>query len=132
MTVFVDTSGIFAVMDRDDRRHSDGVRIWNALLDQEAHLWTHNYVLLETSALLQRRLGLAAMRRFNDDAVPMLEVDWVTAELHFRAVESLRFANRRDLSLVDCVSFALMRQRAALPAFGFDSHFEEQGFQLLK
>jgi predicted nucleic acid-binding protein len=40
-------------------------------------------------------------------------------------------ANRRSLSLVDCVSFVVMRQLAIRDAFAFDRHFEEQGFTLV-
>jgi uncharacterized protein len=41
-------------------------------------------------------------------------------------------AGRRKLSLVDCTSFEIMRQHAVRTAFAFDSHFEEQGFELLR
>lgn len=37
--------------------------------------------------------------------------------------------NRREVSLVDCVSFAIMRQRAMTRAFTLDAHFAEQGFE---
>lgn len=36
-------------------------------------------------------------------------------------------ANRRNLSLVDCVSFAAMRKLNIQYYFAFDKHFEEQG-----
>ena len=45
-------------------------------------LLTHNYVLVETSALLQHRLGLAALRTFNEDVAPLLRVDWVAETRH--------------------------------------------------
>jgi hypothetical protein len=41
-------------------------------------------------------------------------------------------ANRRQLSLVDCASFAAMRQSGFKNAFVFDRHFLEQGSTLLK
>jgi predicted nucleic acid-binding protein len=37
-------------------------------------------------------------------------------------------ANRRDLSLVDAVSFDVMRRRGISRAFGFDRQFAEAGF----
>ncbi len=37
-------------------------------------------------------------------------------------------ANRRQLSLVDCVSFAAMRELGIEHYFAFDQHFDEQGF----
>ena len=41
-------------------------------------------------------------------------------------------ASRRKLSLVDCVSFEVMRRGKLHQVFGFDPHFEEQGFVALE
>jgi len=38
-------------------------------------------------------------------------------------------AARRQLSLVDCISFEVMRRRGIKTAFTFDDHFAEQGFE---
>jgi len=38
---------------------------------------------------------------------------------------------RRQVSLVDAVSFVAMRQRKIEEAFAFDPHFEQEGFVLL-
>jgi hypothetical protein len=48
-----------------------------------------------------------------------------------RAVSVLIAASRRELSLVDAVSFEAMRQRRIDRAFAFDRHFEEAGFSLV-
>jgi uncharacterized protein len=40
-------------------------------------------------------------------------------------------AARRNLSLVDCVSFELMRRLGIRRVFCFDPHFAEQGFELV-
>ena len=41
------------------------------------------------------------------------------------------FAGRRGLSLVDCVSFAVMARAGLRQAFAFDDHFSERGFSCL-
>jgi predicted nucleic acid-binding protein len=38
---------------------------------------------------------------------------------------------KRRLSLVDAVSFVLMRQRNIGEAFALDPHFEEEGYSLV-
>jgi predicted nucleic acid-binding protein len=43
----------------------------------------------------------------------------------------LLVANRRDLSLVDCTSFEVMRRNGLEVVFTFDPHFHEQGFQVI-
>ncbi len=126
--VFVDTSGFYAVLDRDDANHVAAKRAWERLL-VEAKLVTNNYVLLETAALIQHRLGMAALHAFSGAVLPLLEVEWVTGQKHCAALEAVLAAGRRDLSLVDCVSFQTMRERGLRRAFCFDRHFAEQGFE---
>ena len=38
---------------------------------------------------------------------------------------------RRQLSLVDCASFDIMRRLGLRDVFAFDPHFAEQGFRCL-
>ena len=132
MTVFLDTSAVYAMLDADDDNHEMAERVWKQLIQSEATLVTHSYVLVETAALLQHRLGVAALRVFHEDIMPMLQVDWVTASRHFAAVEAVLTAARRKLSLVDCVSFQTMRECGAHAAFAFDDHYREQGFRTLR
>jgi predicted nucleic acid-binding protein len=47
------------------------------------------------------------------------------------AVAGLLAAGRRQLSLVDCASFAVLRAEGQREAFAFDRHFQEEGFRLL-
>ena len=82
MTMFVDTSAFYAVVDRDDANHPAAKEMWTALLRESVPLLTTNYVLVETCALLQHRIGIAAVRSFHEDVVPLLQVDWVTEERH--------------------------------------------------
>lgn len=131
MTVFVDTSAFYAVFDHDDANHARAREVWSRLLKEKADLLTNNYVLLETSALLQHRLGMPAVRAFHEDVVPLLRTDWVSPLRHQAAVEAVLTAARKRLSLVDCVSFQTMRENGVRTVFGFDAHFREQRFDTL-
>jgi predicted nucleic acid-binding protein len=128
VTVFLDTSGLYAVFDRDDANHSEARVAWVEWLREGAVLLTNNYVLLETAALLQHRIGVAAVRALHEEVTPLLQVDWVTEERHRAGMEAVLAAARKKLSLVDCVSFQTMRARGVRTAFCFDAHFREQGF----
>ena len=128
MNVFVDTSAFFAVLDRDDANHAAAREAWTALLREEAGLFTSNYVLVETAALLQRRIGIAAVRAFHESVMPLLQVEWIGEEGHRAGMEAAVAAGRKALSLVDCVSFQAMRRMGLRHAFTFDKHFREQGF----
>ena len=101
------------------------------LLTDETLLVTTSYVLVESVALLQCRLGLAAVRTLQEDIYPLLHVEWLGNELHEAGVAAVLAAQRRQLSLVDCISFDVMRRRSLQTAFTFDRHFAEQGFACL-
>ncbi len=128
MTVFVGTSGLYAVFDGDDANHSRAKAAWMEWLREGAAFVTNNYVVLETAALLQHRIGVAAVRALHEEVMPLLQVDWVTEEQHRTGMEAVLAAGRKKLSLVDCVSFQTMRNRGVRTAFCFDAHFREQGF----
>ena len=131
MTVFADTSALYALIDKDDASHSVAAKAWAGFLSGSVSLITNNYVLLETSVLLQSRLGVAALRDFHNDVAPLLAVDWVSAPNHQSGVEAVLAAQRRKLSLVDCISFQTMRERGVTDVFCFDRHFQEQGFRVV-
>lgn len=128
---FVDTSALYAVLDADDANHHHARPVWEELLASDALLVTTNYVLVETFALLRNRLGLTAVRRFQEDVHPLLHVVWLEREAHEAGIEAVLVAKQRRLSLVDCTSFHAMRRRGLQRAFAFDRHFEDQGFTLL-
>lgn len=130
MVGFADTSGLYALLDENDNNHSAGVTFWQSYHQQQTVLVTTNYILLECQALIQRRLGMEAVLDFQTRIVPMLSVDWITESIHKQGVAQMLTANRRQLSLVDCTSFVVMRHLGIDAAFAFDQHFAEQGFRV--
>jgi len=127
-TVFLDTSAILALMNPKDEMHRRGRRAFEALEAEEAALVTTPLVLVETYALVGRRLGLAAVRAFREDLAPLAEVVWVDEATFEAGLDLILARENRHLSLVDGVSFLVMRQRGLERAFAFDPHFEEEGF----
>jgi predicted nucleic acid-binding protein len=130
VSVFVDTSALYAVLDRDDVNHAAAAETYGALLDRTT-LLTHAYVVVETTALVQRRLGMEAVRALVDDMLPAFDLVFVDESLHRAAISALLAAAARDVSLVDWTSFELMRRLGVTEAFAFDDDFVEQGFALL-
>jgi predicted nucleic acid-binding protein len=129
VTAFVDTSALLATLNADDLNHASANDVMRRHV--QAPLVTHNYVILETMALLQRRFGLGAVRLFSERLLPALEVVWIDAERHHRAVGMLLARRRRSVSLVDWTSFDLMRERGIQDAFAYDEGFKREGFTLL-
>jgi predicted nucleic acid-binding protein len=131
VAVFADTSALYAALNARDVNHLAAKEGWTNLAEQRETVVTSNYVLVETIALIERRLGFQAVRDFISTFLPVLNVHWVDRHVHERAVAALLVSGNRDLSLVDCVSFEVMRSLGIDTAFAFDKHFQEQGFRSL-
>lgn len=129
--IFIDTSALFAVLDRDDEHHPAAAARWRELVEADEALFSSNYVFVEIYALVQRRLGMDAVRVLDRDMGAIVETLWLDPDIHRTAVGALLAAGRRDLSLVDCASFEVMRRTGLVRAFAFDPHFAEQGFEVL-
>jgi predicted nucleic acid-binding protein len=127
----VDTSALYAVLDRDDQDHAAANVTWQELLQTDEPLLVTSYVVVETTALVQHRLGLEAVRVLYGEILPAMDVHWITEADHLHAQNALLATDRRKLSLVDCSSFHVMRSRLVRTAFAFDPHYREQGFDVL-
>ena len=130
MSVFVDTSALLALLDADDPEHERARAAWDELAEEGIFLVSTNYVVVESVSVAQHRLGINAVRALVDDILPVIEVRFVDHTVHDAAMATLLAAGRRQLSLVDCASFEVMRRGELYRAFAFDKHFRERGFTL--
>jgi uncharacterized protein len=129
---FVDTSALYALLDEDDDNHP-AAAAWLSgpgAASSEV-LVSHNYVLVETAALVHRRLGPSAVRALFDAFAPALSVFFVDEVLHERAVAAHLAALKRRVSFVDWVSFELVRERGLDRAFAFDRDFVTAGIAVV-
>lgn len=125
MTTFVDTSALIALFDPHDQRGSDA-RLWLEAHSDE-HLVTHNYVVVEALAVLERRFGREHVRMLRGAVFPLVDVHWVSRDQHDRALDAHIDAPRGS-SLVDQVSFVVMRDSNVATAFALDEDFSRAGF----
>lgn len=130
MKTFIDTSAFLALIDADEDRHDRAVATWERLTAADATLFTSNYVVVETNALVQRRLGMEALRVFQIEVLGGVSVLYVDREAHEAAAAAQLVAAERRLSLVDCTSFQVMHRLGLTQAFAYDDHFRERGFVL--
>lgn len=125
--VFVDTSAIYALIDRDDAEHAAARSRLRALKKAKAEPILSNFIVAETQALLLARLGPAVARAWLAGNVWHVE----------RATEADETAARRivleyedkTFSLTDAISFAVMERLGLKRAFTFDRHFVQYGMQ---
>lgn len=129
--IFVDTSALYSLVATEDATSTIAADAWERLVRAENNFFTNNYVVVECISLVQRCLGLEFVRHLQTGIIPLLQVDWIDDEQHALAVQQTLDANRRNLSLVDCSAFETMRRLEIETAFTFDSHFREEGFNVI-
>jgi predicted nucleic acid-binding protein len=128
MRVFVDTSALLAILDAGDPNHERATALLKASLRWD-EVFTHNYIHVEAEQLVRRRLGAEAATRLLQELLPAIQTWWVDEGVHAQAVTALA-GKGRAMSLVDQVSFVIMRDLKVDTALAFDSDFDREGFRL--
>ena len=124
MSVVVDTSALYALLDRRDAHHVAAVAFWTDPDDED--LVTHAYVVIESVALVRSRLGAAAVVALVDDLLPAIRVEMVDRPLHEGSLADLRRIGG-GTSLVDRVTLAFAARHAIGRAFAYDADLVGEG-----
>jgi predicted nucleic acid-binding protein len=127
--VFVDTSAVYALLDRGDTRHRAAKKALAALRRRRSEPLLSNFVVAESHALLLARLGPDIARRWL--AANTWPVERVGENDEIRAKAILLGYRDKAFSYTDATSFALMERLSLRTAFAFDEHFAQFGFQLV-
>lgn len=124
MSVVVDTSALFALLDRRDAHHASAVAFWTDPDDED--LVTHAYMVIESVALVRSRLGVAAVAALVDDLLPAIRVEMVDRPLHEGSLADLRRIGG-GTSLVDRVTLAFAVRHGIERAFAYDADLAGAG-----
>jgi hypothetical protein len=132
-SVFVDTSGWYALIDRRDAGHAATADMVMALITGGTRLVSTDYVLDEACTLAKVRSGATAALRLLDlvDRTAALDLEWIGPDRFDRARLLFRKHDDQAFSFTDCTSFAVMRERRITEAITTDDHFRIAGFQPL-
>jgi uncharacterized protein len=127
--VFVDTSAYFAFVNQNDAAHEAAVAAFHRLGRAHDDLFTTNFVLAETHALILRKMGrLLAGAFLHELDASTTHVVRVSVSDERRARMILVQYHDKDFSLTDALSFAVMERLHITLALTFDHHFAQFGF----
>jgi uncharacterized protein len=129
--IFIDTSAFYALIDRSDGFHEQAKELWPDLLNDRIVLLTSSFVVFETISLLQSRIGFEAARLWYRDMLGVVDVRWVDQQSNQRANDLWQNLGTNSASLIDCVSFIIMRSDRIQTIFCFKPYFSIKGFQVL-
>ena len=125
----MDTSAVYALIDRDDTYHRKAVSLLRSLLRRGLKPLLTNFIVAESHALLLSRLGPEIARDW------LLHQIWAVEPVSLQDEEKARGIIRRytdkTFSYTDATSFAVMERLGIHEAFAFDPHFRQYGLKLL-
>lgn len=128
--LLIDTSAFYALFSAIDEFHERAKAAFQDQADTNQELWTTSYTLVETVALLHRRLGFQAVSRFSQWSQSNLEVFWIDSIVHAQAWDRFMAEQGRGLSFVDWTTAIASREMRA-PVFTFDAGFAGQGLSVV-
>lgn len=131
--VFLDTSYAVALVAPTDRHHLQAKDLAQDLERLRIRLVTTRAVLLEIGNSFSRsRYKTAVINLLTVLEVdPRVEILPFSEELFHRGFELFRQRPDKAWSLVDCVFFAVMRERKLQDCLTTDGHFAQAGFRAL-
>lgn len=125
--IFIDTSAIYALADQKDRNHREARGIFEKILSSGEEILLHNYILVESAALIQHRLGFIPAKKFLEE-ITRFRIIWIDTHIHADALTYFNRYGKRKLSFVDCASFIVMKENGIKNVFAFDEDFTKAGF----
>lgn len=130
---FLDTSYSIALIIERDQFHSRAVELSFEIEEKKAGIVTTQGILLEIgNALAKIKYRKKAVRLLQElESDKRTSIVDLTPDLYDRAFELFRDRTDKDWSLVDCISFVVMREKGINDALTGDEHFVQAGFRAL-
>jgi predicted nucleic acid-binding protein len=126
--VFVDTGGFYALLNRRDEHHRDAVRLFRQAQREAWFLFTTNFVLAESHALILARMGRDMAWNFLSATIAgQTNIVRVEEGDERRARVIIEQYHDKAFSYCDALSFAVMERLDIQTAIAFDDHFRQYG-----
>jgi len=127
--ILLDTSSVIALTNEYDEFHGKAKNKLKSIAESSDVLITHNYVILESIALVQKRADLETAQDIQQ-LFEEVEVIWIDSDYHDKARKKWKSESSQGLSFVDCTSFVVADSEGIEKVFTFDDDFKDQGFEV--
>jgi predicted nucleic acid-binding protein len=131
MSLFIDTSFLYAMEDVSDLHHKESLEVWEKTLKNPPRIVSTSFIFDETVTLLQAKLGHAKAADVGSRLLhsTMVELIHITPEIFEEAWDYFSKHKDKGYSFTDCVSFTVMEELNIKNALTFDKHFRQAGFK---
>ena len=130
MKAFLDTSGFYALVSSTDKFHVNARDAYESLILDDVPLYTSSYVLVESIALIQRRLGYSVLKAFVESVTEVFSIIWVGEKTHRDAWALVEQRQGREFSFVDATTILIAKDIDA-HVVTFDDSFKKVGIKTL-
>lgn len=129
-SIFLDTSGLFAFLVKNDNKHKEASRIIRKSVKDGTHLITTDYIIDETATLLKARGFTQIIPNLFDGIMSSkaCRIEWMDQDLFNMTKAMFLRYNDHEWAFTDCFSFIVMKNSAIMDALTKDTHFLEAGF----
>ena len=127
--IFLDSSAIYALADRDDR---DGPLVDAFLKENRISLATTNLVFAEAISLTTKRLGKRVGEKTGDllQDSRFIELVYLDEKTQREAWQLYKKYKDKDFDLIDATSFVFCQKRGIHEALTLGRHFAQMGFKI--
>lgn len=131
--VFVDTSGLYALVEKNDAHHTAARNAVEKLLRAGRKLVLTDYIVDETITLAKARSGKRVAMRVLEllEKSAGIRIEWIGSSRFEETKTFFRKHADHGYSFTDCTSFVVMNELGLTQALTTDKHFPEAGFQRL-
>ena len=128
--LYIDSAYVIALVNRRDRYHLEAESL--ARQHKNREFITTDAVLFEIGNALARQFRTAAGQIFEQFLnAPEVEIVYTSPQRLEKAVALYKQMADKQWSLVDCLSFEIMRERDIQEALTPDHHFTQAGYRTL-
>jgi predicted nucleic acid-binding protein len=134
--VFIDSSGWYALVQKDHEHHEEAKEYFQQILDSRTRLYTNITEITIAISKIKRNCGLILATDFSkliDQSVlsTNLNVSWLTRRLHRAAVKQFFSIKDSNIEIRHCQIFEEVKKKKINIIFSFDDALKSFGIPLM-
>lgn len=134
-TIFVDADAFIAFTKEDDSNHKLAQNIFEKLQDTEITFITSNFVFAEVVTVLSQRVSHKAAVIFINNIKSsdnIFQIERINENTEEAAIHIFIKQTSKNVSFVDCLNIALIKEKHMDGIFSFDSIYKKNGFKIVE
>ncbi len=134
--ILVDADGFVAIVKEDDANHQKARQHYARIDTLPVNLITTNYVIAEAITVISQRVSHEVAVDFigtvTADPSPITILDIDNTFVQQKAIPLFKGQKSKNVSFVDCINMAVLKEYDCLCIFSFDAAYKTNGFTLVE